>query len=93
MTPAQSLSDVVGDTTGTYRATILRGPADAARLHGRHIPGDDMYFRGGVDRSGWIQLSGSVLIEHLGEGDKPVGQDLLLASEFNARFGASLPVQ
>ncbi|MET4144285.1 hypothetical protein [Arthrobacter sp. UYCo732] len=77
--------------TGIYRASVLKVPADAARLQGDYVQTDDMYNRGGSDRSIWIQFSGSVLIERLGEDGKPVDQDVLLASEFNTRFGFALP--
>jgi hypothetical protein len=32
-----------------------------------------------------------VLIERLGEDGKPVDQDVLLVSEFKARFGSAIP--
>lgn len=93
MSRLQSPPAVFGDGTGIYRATILKLPADAARLQGEYIQADDMYNRGGADRSNWVQFSGSVLIERLGEDDKPVDQDVLLAAEFNSRFGFSVPAQ
>lgn len=88
---AQNHPAVMGDHTGIYRVTILRTPADAARLTGEYVEADDMYRRGGSDRSEWIEFTGSVLLERLGEDFEPVGQDVLLAAEFNARFGTTFP--
>lgn len=93
MSHLQSPPAVFGDSTGMYRATILRSTADAARLTGEYNQADDMYHRGGKDRNSWIELSGSVLIERLGEDDQVLEQDVLLASEFNARFGFGIPVR
>lgn len=80
---------VVGDRTGSYEATVLT-PADAAGLAGEYNVKDDMYFRGGL-RNDWIELAGAVLIRPL--NGQACGPDVLLASEFNARFGTAVPVQ
>lgn len=80
---------VVGDDTGTYEATVLT-PEDASELAGEYIRDEDMYFRGGVTPGEWIQLTGAVYIRPL---DKEAGvSEVLLASEFNARFGCAAPV-
>lgn len=80
---------VVGDRTGSYEATVLT-PADAGQLPGTYAASDDMYFRGGTD-SDWIELTGAVLIRPL--NGQASGPDVLLASEFNTRFGTAVPVQ
>lgn len=90
--PALSKSAVMRDSTGMYRVTLLKVTADAARLQGIYRQDDDMYRRGGSHRSEWVQFTGSVFIERLGEDGKPVDEDVLLASEFNARFGTAFPV-
>lgn len=82
----------VSDGTGTYRANVLASPADATRLQGEYIEADDMYRRAGTGRADWVQLTGSVLIERLGEDGKPADGDVLLASEFNARFRSAVPI-
>lgn len=80
---------VVGDHTGTYEATVL-APADAEELAGAYIAADDMYYRGGT-RNDWIELTGAVLIRPL--NGQASGSDVLLATEFNTRFGTAVPVQ
>jgi hypothetical protein len=79
---------VVGDRTGSYEATILT-PADADELAGAYNADDDMYFRGGM-RNDWIELTGAVHIRPL--NGQAAGSDVLLASEFNTRFGTAVPV-
>lgn len=80
---------IVGDHTGTYEATVLTA-ADADELAGTYVAKDDMYFRGGM-RNDWIELTGAVLIRPL--NGQAAGSDVLLASEFNTRFGTAVPVQ
>lgn len=80
---------VVGDRTGSYEATVL-APADADELAGTYVKEDDMYFRGGL-RNDWIELTGAVHIRPL--NGQACGPDVLLAAEFNARFGTAVPVQ
>jgi hypothetical protein len=89
---ARNLPAVMGDHTGIYRVTILRTPADAVRLTGEYVEADDMYRRGGSDRSEWIEFTGSVHVERLDADFEPLDQDVLLAGEFNARFGTAFPV-
>jgi hypothetical protein len=89
---SQNLPAVMSDHTGIYRVTVLKTPADATRLTGEYVESDDMYRRGGNDRSEWIEFTGSVLLERLGEDGEAVDQDVLLATEFNARFGTAFPV-
>lgn len=79
---------VVGDRTGSYEATVLT-PADAHELAGTYVKEDDMYFRGGR-RNDWIELTGAVHIRPL--NGQASGPAVLLASEFNARFGTAVPV-
>jgi hypothetical protein len=79
---------VVGDHMGNYEAIVLTA-ADADELAGAYVADDDMYFRGGT-RNDWIELTGAVLIRPL--NDHACGSDVLLASEFNARFGTAVPV-
>jgi hypothetical protein len=79
---------VVGDRTGSYEATILTS-ADADELAGEYNAADDMYFRGGTHND-WIELTGAVFIRPL--NGQASGSDVLLASEFNTRFGTAVPV-
>ena len=79
---------VVGDRTGSYEATVLT-PADADELAGAYKAEDDMYYRGGT-RNDWIELTGAVLLRPL--NGQACGSDVLLASEFNTRFGTAVPV-
>jgi hypothetical protein len=55
-----------------------------------YLKADGMYRRDGTDRAEWVQF-GSVLIERFGEDGKPVDQDVMLASEFIARFSSAIP--